>query len=322
MTSVTTVPTDGSGTSVAPLPRWPQEEIWLPDRSLAVRVSALEAPTEGDHGREPGLLVHGLGGSSENWTDLMGLLGDRLDSVAPDLSGFGDSPPPRDGDYSLAGHARGMASLLAKRFPGRAAHVFGNSLGGAVAVHLAATRPDLVASLTLISPALPDLLLQRTNAHLPVVAIPGVGESLVGRYLKLDATVRTQATIDSCYADNSRLHPDRLAETIAEVRRRDALPYATDAFLSSLRGLIASYVQTGPNRPWRLAERVSCPVLLIYGRADKLVNSRAAHRATRHFPDARIVMFTDSGHVSQMEHPGRVARAWRELLMPRVATVA
>ena len=39
-------------------------------------------------------MVHGLGGAATNWTDVMDLLRDRLDSVAPDLPGFGWSPPP------------------------------------------------------------------------------------------------------------------------------------------------------------------------------------------------------------------------------------
>ena len=46
-------------------------------------------------GAEPALYVHGLGGSSQNWTDLAGLLADRLDGQAIDLPGFGRSEPGR-----------------------------------------------------------------------------------------------------------------------------------------------------------------------------------------------------------------------------------
>ena len=56
------------------------------------------------------------------------------------------------------------------------------------------------------------------------------------------------------------------------------------------------------------------PVLLIYGRDDKLVNARAAFRATREFPNARVMVVPDSGHVTQMEHPRLTAQAWRQLV--------
>ena len=49
------------------------------------------APATSD-AAEPAVLVHGLGGSATNWTDLMGLLQDCLSSAAPDLPGFGWSP--------------------------------------------------------------------------------------------------------------------------------------------------------------------------------------------------------------------------------------
>src|SRR5689334_790501 len=54
------------------------------------------------------LYVHGLGGSSQNWSELMAELDGVVDSEALDLPGFGDSPPPDDGDYSVTGHARAV----------------------------------------------------------------------------------------------------------------------------------------------------------------------------------------------------------------------
>ena len=87
-------------------------------------------------------------------------------------------------------------------------------------------------------------------------------------------------------------------------------PYAAEVFTRSLRGLLRTYADVGPDRPWRLAERVTCPTLLVYGRKDPLVDSRSAYRATQHFPDAHVVVLPDCGHVAQMEHPEFVAAAW------------
>jgi pimeloyl-ACP methyl ester carboxylesterase len=293
-------------------PPWPRADVALPDRTLSVRHGPATAA-----GAEPAVFLHGLGGSALNWTDLMAALSPWLEGWAPDLSGFGWSPPPRDGDMTPAGHARGVAELIGHLAVGPV-HVFGNSMGGAVAVQLAARHPELVRTLTLVSPALPTLRTRRTNAHLPVVALPGVGERLVARYSQqLDAATRTRSTLDFCAYDPSRIPAQRVREEVEQSQARDHLPYAMDAFLASLRGLMATYWDAGRDRPWRLAERVVAPTLAIYGRADPLVDSRAAYRVNRHFRDASVVVVPDSGHIAMMEQPALVAAAWRTFLGSR-----
>lgn len=276
-------------------------------------------------GPVPVVLVHGLGGSALNWVPLMEHLGGQVSSLAIDLPGFGMSPPPRDGDYSPRGHARAVADSIEewrlRRSSAEPVHVMGNSLGGAVALQLAAHRPDLVSSLTLVSPALPSARVGRGNAHLPIVAIPGVGESLVRRYAAVPVEDRVQATLDACTTDPGRIPVSLREALIAETSQRDGLPYATDAFLRSLRGLLATFADRGPRRPWCLARQVSQPVLAIYGEDDILVDPRGAVRAAREFPDAEVVLLDDCGHVAQMEHPDVVASLWTDRFA-RVSSVA
>ncbi len=262
------------------------------------------------------MLVHGLGGSSLNWLPLLDRLDGEVTALALDLPGFGTSPPPRDGDYTPRGHARAVAAAIEQwRERGginAPVDLFGNSMGGAVAVQLAARRPDLVASVTLISPALPSVRVGRGNVHLPVVAIPGVGESLVRRYAAVPVEQRVQATLDACTTDPSRVPVNLRDALVVEAADRDAMPYATDAFLRSLRGLLATFADRGPERPWRLARRVAQPVLAIYGEDDVLVDARGASRAAREFADVEVVLLDDCGHVAQMEHPDLVAGLWAD----------
>ncbi len=294
---------------LAELPaEWPRHEVQVPNGILSVRTADPVDPASA----EPALFVHGLGGQATNWTDLMAMLRDRLDAVAPDLPGFGWSPPPRDGDWTPRRTASSLADLVQHRWDGRPVHLFGNSMDGAVALQLAATRPELGRTLTLISPALPRRVPRLTSVHLPVVATPGVGTQLMRRYLTLPADRRARATVDVCFADPSCVPPRRLAEAEAEVRRRDALPYLQEAFTQSLRGLLATYLDTSATRPWRLAERVRVPTLLVYGRRDKLVDPIAAH--SNAFPDRRVVLLMNCGHVAQLEAPALVNEAWRDLL--------
>ncbi|MCA0328554.1 MAG: alpha/beta hydrolase [Actinobacteria bacterium] len=286
---------------------WPRRDVVLSNGTFSLREARPASPDAA-----PALFVHGLGGAATNWTDLMALLRDRLDGVAPDLPGFGWSPPPRDGDYTPRRSAESMAELIETRFDGRPVHLFGNSMGGSIAVQLAARRPELVRSLTLISPALPKVGVRRTNVHLPVVSIPGVGQRLVKRYLEVDAHHRVKASVDINFADPSTVPEQRMHEAVEEIRRRDALPYVGDAFVQSLRGLMATYLDRTPERPWKLAERITVPTLLVYGRRDKLVDPIHAH--TKAFPDVRVLVIPHAGHVAQIEQPVLVADAWRSLL--------
>lgn len=289
------------------IPPWPRADVVLADRTFSVRTAACTGPEP--ETAPDAVFIHGLGGSSLNWTDLIGLLQPQLNSFAIDLGGFGQSPPPRDGDMSPAGHARGVARFIAEQHLAPV-HLFGNSMGGAVALQLAAHRPDLVRSLTLISPALPSLRPRKSNAHLPVIALPGIGERLIAKYSEVDVVERVQGTMDVCFADPSRVPPQRLEEAIEAATIHDGYPYAGEAFLATLRGLLKTYFDAGSNRPWKLAERVTAPTLVIYGRQDPLVDSRASHRVTKYFPNAHVVVLPDSGHVPQMEHPEFVAAAW------------
>ena len=258
-------------------------------------------------------MVHGLGGSALNWTDLMALLTDRLSSRAVDLPGFGLSPPPVDHDYSLGGHARAVARLIEVEGRGPV-HLFGNSLGGAVATTLAAYRPELVRTLTLISPALPDLRPGRWRTEVALLATPIFGPLLSRRLMALSPEQRVAGLLELVYADPSAVTEQQRALAEAEVRRRAELPYAVDALASSARGLLQDFLRTGSGGLWRLATRVTAPTLVLYGRKDRLVSHLVAPKAKAAFPNATVVVLPDTGHVAQMEHPLVVERFVRKHL--------
>ncbi|WP_052706900.1 alpha/beta fold hydrolase [Streptomyces rubellomurinus] len=285
--------------------------VEVPGAVLAVHRGLAD---QGADGREPALFVHGLGGSAANWTALMDRLAGLLDGEAVDLPGFGRSAPPSDGNLSLSGHVRAVIGYLeaAGRGP---VHLFGNSLGGAVAVRLAALRPDLVRSLTLVSPALPELPPQRTAWPTAVLAVPGV-PALLRRLQagRLDAEAATEELLRLVYGDPGRLSPAARAEAVDQYRLRLEAPHAMRALVGSARGIVSAYTERGEQALWRQAEQVAAPVLLVYGLRDKLVGYRSARRACAAFADARLLVLPDSGHVAMMEHPDEVARAVRELI--------
>ncbi|MEU6535475.1 alpha/beta hydrolase [Streptomyces sp. NPDC047000] len=284
--------------------------VGLPGITLTVR-----SRPPAREGLPPALYVHGLGGSSQNWSLLMRELEDVVDGEAVDLPGFGDSPPPDDGDYSVTGHARAVIRHLDASARGPV-HLFGNSLGGAVSTRVAALRPDLVRTLTLVSPALPEFRVQRSAVPTGLLGIPWAAPLFSRLTRDLTAEQRVRGVMGLCYGDPGQVTPEAFQEAVEELERRLRLPYFWDAMTRSARGLINAYTLGGQHGLWRQAERVLAPTLLIYGGRDQLVGHRMAHRAARSFRGSRLLSLPDAGHVAMMEYPETVAAAFRDLLGP------
>lgn len=294
--------------SVGVAPGEKLDPVTLPGLTLSVR----SRPSVRE-GLPSALYVHGLGGSSQNWSALMPLLEDVVDCAAIDLPGFGDSPPPDDGNYSITGHARAVIRYLDAR-EGGPVHLIANSMGGAVSTRVAAVRPDLVRTLTLISPALPELRVQRTALPTGLLAVPGVAQLFTRLTKDWTAEQRVSGVMGLCYGDPGRVSPEGYSAAVREMERRLALPYMWDAMARSARGIVNAYTLGGQQGLWRQAERVLAPTLLIYGGRDLLVSFRMARKAAAAFRDSRLLTLPDAGHVAMMEYPDTVAKAVRELL--------
>jgi pimeloyl-ACP methyl ester carboxylesterase len=288
--------------------RWPAVPVQVGAQQVALRHAE---PTGA--GAEPAVFVHGLGGSSLDWTRLMDSLRNLLDSVAPDLPGFGYSPPPQPARYSLGGYAKLIEQLIEQTYPDTPVHLFGNSMGGTISTLVAARRPELVRTLTLISPALPEVRPLRSAIPIALVALPGVGRRTARWLHSIPAEERVGMLLNLCFGDPAAVPADWREAATAEVRRRSELPYAPAVLVASTRGLIGHYLRPHRNGLWKQAARVSAPTLLVYGGRDKLVNPRMAGRAVKTYRDSRLVMLPNSGHVAQLEHPEAVARAFRQL---------
>ncbi len=188
-------------------------------------------------------------------------------------------------------------------------------MGGAVAVRVAARRPDLIRTLTLISPALPDLRLRRSVAHFPVLGLPFAGEWLVRQYVsRAPAENRVTGVFAMCFADPSRLHPERFAQEVEELQRRDALAHSATSIARAARTLVAETLRPAPFSLWRAATRVTAPSLVLFAADDRLVNPRLAARAVRAFRHAWVAVLPDAGHIGQMEHPGLIASLFRVMV--------
>jgi lipase len=96
------------------------------------------------------LAVHGLTGHGRRWESLAAHL-PEYGIIAPDLLGHGHSS--WDAPWDIDANVAALAALLDHEAPGLPTLVVAHSFGGAVALSLAAARPDLVSGLVLLDPA-------------------------------------------------------------------------------------------------------------------------------------------------------------------------
>ena len=270
-----------------------------------VRLHYIEAGS----GEPPIVLLHGLGSTVTKWRDTLPMIGARRRAIAVDLPGFGKSDTP-PGRYTFGFLAGGIIAFLDALSIERCVLV-GNSLGGMTAMWLAAARPERVAGLVLVDPALPLPAGARPDAstvtRMAVASLPGVGEALYTLFTRLKTADEQVADgLKRNVADASKVSQEtqRLLHIEAEERR-----HATGLrrpVLSAQRNLMwmltARREEVG-----RVAGSLGVPTLLVWGSEDKLVPLATGEEWVGKIPGAELVVMEGAGHNPQVEMPDRFA---------------
>jgi pimeloyl-ACP methyl ester carboxylesterase len=241
----------------------------------------------------PLVFVHGLSGSWPNWLEQLPVFAAQHRVVALDLPGFGHSPMPAQ-EITIAGYARLLDGLLS-RLRIDAAAVVGNSMGGFIAAELAIAFPQRVERLVLVSAAGISTFGDRRTAR----AIPTLrrGERV------LTASAAWLASRSDAVARRARLrealmnvvvrHPAQLPAALAAEQLRGS---GKPGFMQGLAAVIDYDVSD------RLAE-IAAPTLVVWGDGDRLIDVADAEVFGRLIPDARVVIFEDTGHMAMLERP-------------------
>lgn len=248
---------------------------------------------------EPIVLLHGLGASRRLWHRVAPLLaasGDRV--LAPDLPGFGDSPPAGSG-FELAEVTEALADALRCRTE-TPFDLLGHSLGGAVALRFATDYPELVRRLVLVAPA------GFTPRAWPVADVAGTlaGPALAirriaGRPLSLSPSAR-RVLLWGAVAE-----PQHLA-------RADAQLVLSSSGAATRLGPALSTVLRTDLRP--LLRRLGRPVGLVWGERDRVVpiSTLDVIRAIR--PQVVVETIPGAAHIPQLERPGEFVAAVQRVL--------
>jgi pimeloyl-ACP methyl ester carboxylesterase len=256
-----------------------------------------------DEGQGPTLvLLHGVMASLHTWDGWVDALRPHYRIVRIDLPGFGFSDDLRsDEDYTPEASVKRMNALLRALGVDRF-HLAGNSLGGFLSWYYAASHPERVDRMILISPiAYP----QKLPFVIEWFSKPGLGH--LAQYVAPRFIV--EQNVRMVYGDPTGMSPgtaDRYYDLLQYGRNRIAM-------VKMFR------VLRGYNESTTIAQRVrdvKTPTLLMWGAKDRWVPPALIDLWKRDIPGAAVQVYPDLGHVAMEELPDVTARDAHRFLTP------
>ena len=228
----------------------------------------------------PMVLLHGLGSAGAAFAGVATRLRPHMSRlVIPELPGHGFSAR---GDHPVTPEILLEAIVAAiDHVLDEPAIIYGNSLGGALAIKYALHRPALVRSLVLVSPA---------GALLP----DAEWEALV-------------KTFDVTSPQEARRFLERLYHRPPWFLALLAREFPALLAKPAVREILASATQEHSPLPAELAS-LAMPILFLWGRSEKLLPASALRWFRSHLPAHAVIEEPEGfGHTPQLESPGRLA---------------
>ncbi len=237
------------------------------------------------------LLLHGFALSCEIWNSNISELAKNHRVIALDILGFGESDIPKANlpveflpDFIF--HFMQKINVLSAKF-------VGHSMGGMIALWVAQKYPKAVESLILVGSA---GFKMNIPFHFRLFCLPILGELMV----KPNKRGLKHSLKRGAY--NAKSIPDDLVDHLYNAIKK---PNRGQYYLRTCRNAISFFgfkfkiLKTVQKE----AKELKIPILLIWGRDDKIVYLSHAFRAKKLMPHAQLEIFDVCGHYPQLEHP-------------------
>jgi 3-oxoadipate enol-lactonase len=229
--------------------------------------------------------IHGLGGSSNNWTPVLSAF-EGMKVVRPELPGSARSALSSE-PLSIDLYVQTLADVLGELGVTKA-HVVAHSMGTIVAQHLAIKHPDLVKSLALFGPLLAPPEQGRAGIHARAALSREKG--IAGVQEIADAIVKGATS-----AETKAQRPVTLAIVRESVMRQSPEGYAQSC--EALAGAQAAEI-----------EKIAVPTLLVTGDEDGVGQPAAVKAMSERIAGSRVRVLPGCGHWTTFEKPVECAK--------------
>ncbi len=246
------------------------------------------------HGGAPILLIHGFGTCSFLWRDVGPSLAlSNRTAFAVDLFGYGESDRPFDAQFGIEAQSEYLdRALTALRLS--KATIVGIDLGGAIAMHLAYTRPERVERLVLVNPIAFD--------DVPADDIKTMQRNTGLYALRVSRGILGAAPLLRELLERSVSKPENMPESLVA---RYLAPYVGQDGLNHLLGLARS-VDEDDMAEIELGQ-IDCPTMIVWGDQDPFVSPKLGDRLADTIPGSRLVRLPGTGRLVPEEAPDTLA---------------
>ena len=250
----------------------------------------------GEGNQEAILFLHGSGPGANGWSNwqfALPALGERYDCMAPDLVGFGATEHPAPGRYPDGMHGWmdvwvGQAVSLLDELGIEKANLVGNSMGGAVALHLVDRYPGRFGRMALMGPTGPP---HRLSDQL---------DDIWGFYE--DPTVEHMVELIERFAYDPRATVGDDLERIAEIRMEAAMrPEVRRSFEAMFPAPRQRHLDDLVLPEGNL-HNMQLPALLVHGRDDGIVPLETSLYLLQHLPVVQLHVFGRCSHWTMIEY--------------------
>ncbi|MGW4117236.1 4,5:9,10-diseco-3-hydroxy-5,9,17-trioxoandrosta-1(10),2-diene-4-oate hydrolase [Nocardia sp. NPDC004711] len=236
------------------------------------------------------VLLHGGGPGASSWSNFaknIPVLAEDFHVLAVDQPGFGRSDKPTEHPQYFVHSASALKDLLDTLGITERVHLLGNSLGGGAATRFALDYPDRAGKLVLMGPGGLS-----TNLFAPD---PTEGVKLLSKFNFEPTKENLEAFLRIMVFDQKLITPELVEERFVSASQPESLA-ATRAMGKSFAG-----PDFAKGMIWRDAFKLRQPVLMIWGREDRVNPIDGALVALKMVPRVQLHVFGGCGHWAQLE---------------------
>nr|WP_263327801.1 alpha/beta hydrolase [Neobacillus sp. Marseille-Q6967] len=252
------------------------------------------------NGKPPILLIHGFASSTYTFRRIVPLLQKQFSIIAVDLPGFGKSEKSTSFIYSFHNYAKLLLECIHK-FGFSNTYIVAHSMGGQIALHMALIAPEKINKLILLCSS---GYLRRAKKLLIYSSYLPFFEKFVYHYIKRKDV---KYHLRNVFFNQTLIND----ELIQEFGR----PLAEKGFYKALIRLLRH--REGDLLPQQLQD-IKVPVILIWGKEDRVVPLEVGQRLVRDLPNAQLITYEKTGHLITEERPEHI---FENILMHTVHSI-